>query len=943
MANKRYCEGTSNEALIPGKWHHVAVTFDGFLIKMYINGVMVGVTQYSVEVPVDQFPAELDQNSAWMGVCPTGIEGTKYGGQFSEFRLWEVVRTAAEILANYRLGVSDEPELLTHYKCDESAGATVLVNAGTSEIPASATGDAEVVVPTDKPNTMTSVVNSGGTTYQRYSAQTGDTIERPAKTSTPPKDRPQFKGYYTEPSGSGDKWDFDSDTVTDDTDLHEYWVAGPCLVAFDSRGGSAVASVRCNIGEVVTKPSDPTKVYNTFLGWYTGLDYLVIWDFATDLATEGLILYARWAAAQFTVTFDSKGGSAVASQTIDAGALVRRTVVPSKTGYNFIGWYKESGCTNVWDYMSDTIYANTTLYAKWFDVSLITEHIYSCGYHVGPAYQDKLSSADGVALTRVRDGKHHKVGSGLFGFGECCARAPNGNIYVAGVLYPDMLSVVSMYSVYCWDGVSWQRIGEQFNAVIRSLAFTASGELYVSGDFTTVGGVAVRKVAHWTSSAWEEVGNAGDVFKSIRNLFITAETVYVAGEVPLVRGAFSPQVFIAAKLSGTTWIPQGAVLPVTLTLPRNVVATKGGKVLVNRAYNNSGNLMLADNSTAAWETAAASAISPSLLVMPDNYAVLSKTNPTEDVAVDLISYDGTAEAVLATSISPYKLKYLNNGILFNVTYMGAIIKHTSSMEYEITTAQAGGIFSRDICYGAPVNAVSADPDEEVPFAPGEIIHKLISFDIITVTPDVDDDDAGDPPPDIDPEDPDYPDPDDPTPPPYNITKYVKIYFSINQLAPPPEVRGEYNATIYFDVLGAGESVESHQAEIIFDVMALSEIGDVPISFNVVETVQQDYMVSFYVNTEISTESIDAEAEEINGGGTITAGAKSVQVNVTRSDVLIATADAYLNVYADAAIKVKIYGIPDVGAGDLTVEVFVNGGALYAEDHAYSANLEVTVT
>lgn len=942
MTNKRYCEGTSDDALIPGKWHHVAVTFDGFTIKMYINGVMVGVTQYSVEAPLSDFPEELDQNSAWMGVCPTGIDGTKYAGQFSEFRIWEVVRTAAEILANYRQGVSDEPELLTYYKCDESAGATALVNAGTSDIPASATGDAEVVTPDDKPNTVTSIINDLGDTYKRYPIKAGDTLDRPT-TVYPPGGKTKFVGYFTEPSGSGDKWVFD-DPITDDEDLYEYWVSGTCFVTFDSRGGSAVTTVKCYIGGLVTAPTAPTKAYNTFDAWYKESGTVNAWNFASDRVAADMTLYAGWIPETYTVTFDSQGGSAVDAQTIDAGALVRRTVVPSKAGYNFIGWYKETGCTNVWDYMSDAIYANTTLYARWLDTSTITEHIYSCGYHLGPTFPNKLGATDGVALTRVRNGKHHKVGPGLFGFGECCARAPNGNIYVAGVLYPDMLSAVSLYSVYCWDGVSWQRIGEQFNAVIRSLAFTASGELYVSGDFTTAGGATARKVVHWTGSTWEEVGNAGDVFKSVRNLFITAETVYVAGEVPLARGAFSSQVFIAAKLSGTTWIPQGVVLSVTSTLPRNVVATKGGKVLVNRAYNNAGDLMLADNSTAAWETAIASAISPSLLVMPDSYAVLSKTNPAGDVAVDLISYDGTAEAVLVASISPYRLKYLNDGILFNVTYMGAIIKHTSSMEYEITTEQAGGIFSRDICYGAPVNAVSADPDEEVPFAPGEIVHKLISFDIITVTPDIgDDDDAGDLPPDIDPDDPDIPDPDDPTPPPYVITKYVKIYFSVNQLVPPPEVRGEYNATIYFDVLGAGESVVDHEVPISFDVIALSEIGDIPISFNVVETVQKDYMISFYINTEISTESIDAEAEEISGGGTITVGAKSIQVNVTRSDVLIATADAYLNVYANAAIKVKIYGIPDVGAGDLTVEVFVNGAALYTEDHAYSANMEVTVT
>jgi hypothetical protein len=944
MADKRYCEGTSNEALIPGKWHHVAVTFDGFIIKMYINGVMVGVTQYSVEVPINQLPEELDQNSAWMGVCPTGIEGTKYAGQFSEFRLWEVVRTAAEILANYRLGVSDEPELLTYYKCAEASGSTVLTNSGTSEIPASATGDAEVVVPADKPNTMTSVVNGGGTTYQRYSAKTGDTIDRPAKTSTPPKDRPQFKGYYTEPSGSGDKWDFNSGTVTDDTNLHEYWVAGPCLVAFDSRGGSPVVSVYCNIGETFTKPADPTKVYNTFLGWYTGLDYLKMWDFLLDTATAGLVLYARWSSEQFTVTFDSKGGSAVASQTIDAGALVRRTAVPYLAGYNFIGWYKETTLVSIWDYMSDAIYADTTLYARWYDVTAITDHIYACGVHLGARADGKLGFQDGVAVTRVRNNKHHKIGSGLFGFGECIARASDGNIYAAGVLYPDMTAMTSMYSVYCWDGVSWQRLGWPFNGRIRSLAVTSAGELYASGDFTLVGPDVVRVIAHWTGTEWEESGNAGDDFRTVRELCAIGTNVYAAGEIPVTKGArYSSRWFIASKLVGNAWVPMGGVLPYNDAIPNNVAVTKGSKVLVNRTANSSGNVQVADTLTAKWETAIASAMSPSMELMPDNYVVLSKSSPAGSANVDIITYDGTGELVLIASTAPARLRYLSTGVLFNITHLGAILKITDVNETELTEAGGGGILIRDICYGAPVNAASDDPDEEVPFAPGENIIKLISFNIITVTPPAGEDGSGDLPDDIDPEDPDIPDPDDPTPPTYEITQLVKIYYDINKLEPPPEVRGEYNASIYFDVLGVGESVESHKALISFDVTGLSEIGAVPIEFNVVETTQQDYMITYYVNADIIMESLDADVEELTGAGTLTAGNKTVQVNITRSDVLIATADAYASIQEDSAIRVSVYGIPNVGAGDLTIEVFVNGDILYSDDVGYSANLEVLVT
>lgn len=72
----------------------------------------------------------------------------------------------------------------------------------------------------------------------------------------------------------------------------------------------------------------------------------------------------------YTVTFNSKGGTAVASQTV--GLKYGQTTVkateptaPTRTNYTFGGWYKESSCTNAWDFASDGVTADVTLYAKW--------------------------------------------------------------------------------------------------------------------------------------------------------------------------------------------------------------------------------------------------------------------------------------------------------------------------------------------------------------------------------------------------------------------------------------------------------------------------------------------------------------------------------------------------------------------------------------------------
>jgi len=67
----------------------------------------------------------------------------------------------------------------------------------------------------------------------------------------------------------------------------------------------------------------------------------------------------------YTVTFDSQGGSTVSSQTVEDDGLVTESTAPTKEGYTFGGWYKESGCTNAWDFATDTVTADVTLYAKW--------------------------------------------------------------------------------------------------------------------------------------------------------------------------------------------------------------------------------------------------------------------------------------------------------------------------------------------------------------------------------------------------------------------------------------------------------------------------------------------------------------------------------------------------------------------------------------------------
>lgn len=74
--------------------------------------------------------------------------------------------------------------------------------------------------------------------------------------------------------------------------------------------------------------------------------------------------YTLYRDVDYAVSFNTNGGSAVANVNVKNGKTVTKPADPTKEGYQFIGWYKDSGLKTLFDFDSEIITENATIYAR---------------------------------------------------------------------------------------------------------------------------------------------------------------------------------------------------------------------------------------------------------------------------------------------------------------------------------------------------------------------------------------------------------------------------------------------------------------------------------------------------------------------------------------------------------------------------------------------------
>ena len=137
------------------------------------------------------------------------------------------------------------------------------------------------------------------------------------------------------------------------------WEINQYTITFDTNGGSEIAPITQDYGTEITAPDNPTRKGYTFKGWNK--------EIPETMPAENMTITAQWEINQYTITFDTNGGSEIAPITQDYGTEITAPDNPTRKGYTFKGWDKE---------IPETMPAeNITITARWKDTEKPTGEI----------------------------------------------------------------------------------------------------------------------------------------------------------------------------------------------------------------------------------------------------------------------------------------------------------------------------------------------------------------------------------------------------------------------------------------------------------------------------------------------------------------------------------------------------------------------------------------
>ena len=167
-----------------------------------------------------------------------------------------------------------------------------------------------------------------------------------------------FKGWYDNEALAGSPVTAISNTETGNKEYWAKWEINQYTITVKPENGKADITITQDYGTPITAPTLTRDGYQ-FNGWDKA--------FPTTMPAENMIITANWKVNQYTITFDSNGGSEIAPITQDYGTAITAPANPTREGYTFIGWDKAIPATMPAE--------DLTITAQWRDIAVPTGEI----------------------------------------------------------------------------------------------------------------------------------------------------------------------------------------------------------------------------------------------------------------------------------------------------------------------------------------------------------------------------------------------------------------------------------------------------------------------------------------------------------------------------------------------------------------------------------------
>lgn len=281
--------------------------------------------------------------------------------------------------------------------------------------------------------------------------------------------------------------------------LYAVWKLNSWTVSYNANGGSGAPSNQTkNHGTDLTLSSTiPTRTGYIFKGWATSSTGSVAYAAgATYTSDSAVTLYAVWEAEVYTISFDANGGeNAPSSQQKTYGVnLILSTTIPTREGYEFIGWGTSASSTAA-SYSAGGSFngnADTTLYAIWSLVVVCSITYDANGGMNAP--ESQLHEAESVSILSTAKPTRDKYSFSGWALDSSATKA----VYLSGGTYinDDFINgdVITLYAVWTREYEVFVRVPEGRN--IKNIyvrlpkgLFNNNGSVYEDKQLETLDGL----------------------------------------------------------------------------------------------------------------------------------------------------------------------------------------------------------------------------------------------------------------------------------------------------------------------------------------------------------------------------------------------------------------------------------------------------------------------